>query len=531
MSQIKGLEVLNDCNENQKILSKLPDWLDSAWNRQVIEIEEETKTFPTFSRFVKFLTREAKIACNPVTSLHALKSNEIGKGKVSRSQDTRAKVLTVQSREKADAAKCTFCERPGHGIHKCRKFMEKTVAERVKFVQMNKLCFGCLKPGHHSKNCEDRSVCEKCQKQHPSCLHENRIKEAKRTPQSGQSKEKLKERNPELVQNKDTASEATSNRVIQDVNNTHTSTIVPVWVSATSEPNHEVLVYALLDTQSDATFILEEIAQALDTKKESVQLKLSTMVSKSTVVPCQKIIGLKVRGFYSDKKISLPVTYSREFIPANRTHIPTPKTARVWPHLMHIAEKIAPKQVCDIGLLIGYNCPQALLPREIVSGKENQPFAQRTDLGWSIVGCGNSSVDYGDAIGVSHRIIVKQVLPNLQSSLNLTSEVQYICRTQIKEVITPPNVIKALESDFNEKAAEDSCFSQEDLRFLSKMETGIRHKEDDHYEMPLPFKEDRPNLPNNKGCTIHRLKSLERRLKREEKYYRDYVDFMNETIA
>lgn len=202
-----------------------------------------------YFRFVKFLTREAKIACNPVTSLHALKFNDSGKGNVSRNQDTRAKVLTVQSREKTDTAKCTFCERPGHGMHKCRKFMEKNVAERVKFVQIKKLCFGCFKPGHHSKNCYYRSVCEKCQKKHPSCLHEDHSKEVKRTPQSGQSKEKLKERNPELVQNKETSREATSNRVLQDVNNTHTSTIVPVWVSATSEPNHEVLIYALLDTQ------------------------------------------------------------------------------------------------------------------------------------------------------------------------------------------------------------------------------------------------------------------------------------------
>ncbi len=127
------------------------------------------------------------------------------------------------------------------------------------------------------------------------------------------------------------------------MNNTHTSTIVPVWVSTTNEPNHEVLVYALLDTQSDTTFILilEEIAQVLDTTHESVQWKLSTMVSKSTVVPCQKLTGLQVRELYSGKKISLPVTYSREFIPANRTHIPTPKTARAWPHLMHIAKEIA----------------------------------------------------------------------------------------------------------------------------------------------------------------------------------------------
>lgn len=73
MPQIKSLEVLNDCNENQKILTKLPDWLTSRWNWKVIEVEDETKTFTTFSQFVKFLMREAKIACNPVTSLHALK--------------------------------------------------------------------------------------------------------------------------------------------------------------------------------------------------------------------------------------------------------------------------------------------------------------------------------------------------------------------------------------------------------------------------------------------------------------------------
>lgn len=38
MFQIKGLEVLNDCSENQRMLSKLPDWLTERWNRKVIEI-------------------------------------------------------------------------------------------------------------------------------------------------------------------------------------------------------------------------------------------------------------------------------------------------------------------------------------------------------------------------------------------------------------------------------------------------------------------------------------------------------------
>ncbi|XP_045070211.1 uncharacterized protein LOC123484206 [Coregonus clupeaformis] len=50
MTQIRGLEVLNDCNENQKLLAKLPDWLTSRWNRNVIEVEEESHTFPSFQQ-------------------------------------------------------------------------------------------------------------------------------------------------------------------------------------------------------------------------------------------------------------------------------------------------------------------------------------------------------------------------------------------------------------------------------------------------------------------------------------------------
>ncbi|KAL1252703.1 hypothetical protein QQF64_017396 [Cirrhinus molitorella] len=81
--------------------------------------------------------------------------------------------------------------------------------------------------------------------------------------------------------------------------------------------------------------------------------------------------------------------------------------------------------------------------------------------------------------------------PN-QSSDQLPKEVHYICRTQVKEVFTPPHVIKTLESDFNERKMEDSHFSQEDLRFISIMEEGVKVKADGHCELPLPFKEDRP---------------------------------------
>ncbi|KAL6455426.1 hypothetical protein MHYP_G00361280 [Metynnis hypsauchen] len=535
MPQIRSLEVLNDCNENRKILAKLPDWLTSRWNRKVIEVVEESQTFPCFSQFVTFLTREAKIACNPITSLHALKPSEGEKNKGLKSRTFEAKALVMSSDEKANVTSCIFCEKVGHSLPECRKFIKKTITERVKFIQEKKLCFGCLKWGHRSKHCGDRNICKTCEKRHPTCLHDNRTNEERMQERTDGAKDhdKSKERKPDQPQDQvpSTSCEATSLRVTQNGRDTHTSTIIPVWVSATTEPNREVLVYALLDTQSDTTFILEETARALNTRSEPVQLRLSTLASRNTVVSCRKMTGLQVRGFYSDKIIPLPVTYSREFIPANRNHIPTPETAKVWSHLEHMADEIAPQQSCDVGLLIGYNCPQALIPRQVVPGEENQPFAQKTDLGWSVVGCGNPCLNYGDAIGVSHQVIVKQVMPGIQSSSDFTSEVHYVCRTQIKEVILPADVLKVLESDFAERASESSHVSQEDLRFLSKLKQGIILKSDGHYEMPLPFKNDRPNLPNNKVCAIHRLKCLERKLRRDEQYNKDYKTFMHETIT
>lgn len=74
-------------------------------------------------------------------------------------------------------------------------------------------------------------------------------------------------------------------------------------------------------------------------------------------------------------------------------------------------EEIAPLINCEVGLLIGYNCSQALLPREVVSCKDDEPFTQRTDLGWSIVGCVNPGVDYGNAIGSSHMVVARPVTP------------------------------------------------------------------------------------------------------------------------
>ncbi len=541
MPYVQGLQTLNDCVENQRIALKLPDWLSSRWNREATIYQDGHKMFPDFRYFVRFLNMEARIACNPITSFYAVKSTDQERSKPTereqsryqRNQNFSAKTFTTNTSEKTSIT-CMFCKKKGHTLHRCLKIREKPVEERVKFVQLEKLCFGCLRIGHNSRDCTSRSVCDLCGKRHPTCLHQDR---GKKDQEQGVriKQERANENKGDKNQQSETIEmkQATSNRVVQEKSSTYTSSIVPVYVSTTMEPDKEVLVYALLDRQSDTTFILKDAAVTLGAKKEPVKLKVSTITSKTKVVNSQKVQGLQVRGISSDTKIKLPTTYTRDYIPANRSHIPTSTTAKSWPHLEHLADEMSPELDCEVGLLIGYNCPQVLLPRDVISGNENQPYAQRSVLGWSIIGYSSTEVDYDpeDEIGVSHRIIIKKVQPATKPFTELKSEVHFVYRTQVKEMITPADILKVFEADFTEKFSEEALISQEDIKVLAKLKEGIKQKPNGHYEMPLPFKEERPSLPNNKVCAEHRLRCLKKRLKKDDQYQKDYVTFMEDIIA
>jgi hypothetical protein len=48
--QVPSLNILDDCSENQKLLSKLPSWASLCWNWQVQEPIDCTADYPLFSQ-------------------------------------------------------------------------------------------------------------------------------------------------------------------------------------------------------------------------------------------------------------------------------------------------------------------------------------------------------------------------------------------------------------------------------------------------------------------------------------------------
>jgi hypothetical protein len=65
-----------------------------------------------------------------------------------------------------------------------------------------------------------------------------------------------------------------------------------------------------------------------------------------------------------------------------------------------------------------------------------------------------------------------------------------------------------LDSDFSEGKTNEQPISQDDRKFIRKVEQGIRQRQAGHYEMPLPLREEEPNMPNNKSLALHRLAKL-----------------------
>lgn len=157
---------------------------------------------------------------------------------------------------------------------------------------------------------------------------------------------------------------------------------------------------------------------------------------------------MRVRGLYSNLTLNLPPAYTKDDIPLDRDRIPTCETANKWEHLSVISHEMSPLKEFGVGLLIGYDCPEALVPREVITGGKGEPYAVRTDLGWGVVGGKQQIANSRQVTGLCHRISVQE-LPTVSSA----------------------KVIKILESDFADISSEEKSVSQED-----KVRTHSRRK-------------------------------------------------------
>ena len=171
-----------------------------------------------------------------------------------------------------------------------------------------------------------------------------------------------------------------------------------------------------------------------------------------------------------------------------------------------------------------------MAPKDHILRSGNEPAAQQTELGWSIVGriSGEDDAKNTDSTGVSHNITTRQVPESIKIFGESPEEEYFKCKAKIKEEMVAPEILKLLEADFQERRNKEKTMSQEDKQFMKTVENGIHKNEEGYYEIPLPFKRKIPALPNRKAMAEKWLTHLKRGLIHGQKLYQDYEAFMEQ---
>lgn len=516
---IPGLSILDYAKENVKLLAKLPYHLEIKW-RDAIKQWRHTHgkaSYPTFLKFADFIRDAAEKANIPeLESLSTLTNPKVNKNPKPKSKNDEGSSLSTSAKgsgdREPDPSNSSKSERPGptnlnkclfcgavHKLDDCTDFSTKPFSQRRDFFFRERLCMGCAASrSHQVANCKKRLKCKTCSGMHPTCLHK------------------------EQTQDSAAVSNCLSVCQLPDQSGGFDHTmIVPVWVRPVGEPEREILQYALLDDHSNVSFVSQTLCERFNLQGPATELLLTTMQQQNARVKTRKISGLEVLDYHRECVVKMPVAFTRELVSANRSQIPKPEVAREWQHLKPIAEKLTPYHPdAEISILIGNNCPKAIRPREIVAGEDDEPYAQRTILGWGVIGrvCKSRDEEGGDR-GVCNRVAASEIHSRFAFS------------TKAKEIINPENVLRVLETDFVETSTKNKPYSVEDERFLRILEDGVKKRPDGHYEMPLPLKSDNVSLPNNRQLAVKRWNQLNARFKKNPKFFADYQIFMKDLIS
>ena len=376
IEKVDSLKVLNDDQEIHKMSSKLPKWALTRWGRKVYAWKNEKKRLPPFSEFVKYVVVEADIACDPM-NLSQRKTEMYSRGprrqrdygnfrrtprESNRDEFARSLATKVNeedaSKGKTEEVQCAMCGK-AHELESCNNYMDMEVKARKEFAKTKGLCFGCLGRGHLSRDCKRRKKCDSCKRAHPTSLH-------------GDLKGESKETEPSRTENQTeqrTAYCTKSGTSKEERDGIVSSMIIPVWLQHANHPENAVLVYALLDDQSDSTFVSENTLSNLGIEGHPKQISLSTMNVANEIIQTSKVNGLVVSDLRRNSEIQLPRVFSCKAIPVKRSQIPRPEMATRWSHLAKIATELSPYHSdIEVGLLIGANCPRAIVPRRVLPG-------------------------------------------------------------------------------------------------------------------------------------------------------------------
>ena len=486
---LNSMKMMSEIDNQQTMLSILqrcPSYIRSKWRGKALDHKREFNEYPNFQKFVQFIQLSASECNDPVYGNEATKSfrsdksrsatcfsaasggrrdkvddnrNERGQPRGFKNNQARGQVnMRFSNQNQSHSYDCPLCKE-GHRLVHCDKFKVMTCSERFDIVKSNKLCFNCLRPKHGVGQCRDPTTCSVCGRKHSKFIHFDRS-------QGGD------DRRPKVSEKDRSNNDVDNNATVASTSAFGSTVYLPI-VTVVVNGEHAL---GLLDTGSTNSFITKSLASRLDLRGKPHSFVMNTVSdSRGTDSINVSVTLSNCEGSFVQKVDDMLVVPD---IPAKYPSIDI--DVRKHPHLRDIPiNKINAGSKVDI--LIGMDNSNLLMPLEVrhSNGPRPEPYATRSVFGWAL----NGPVGKG---GTSHNICSNFVQLDTKVDSCWTND----------------------EGGFDEVG-----FSVEDKKVLSLWDTEVK-RDEGHYELPIPWKGDRPNFPNNKYVAECRLISLSKRLEK-----------------
>ena len=501
----------------RKLVLKLPFNMRVRWRRLVDDVMETEARAAMFADFANFVDHEARIATNPVFGWiledarpkfdwrdARLQKRSVSKrpgelsfaAQVDSSQNSLDRVATPRGSANSVGEMSRLYCKAGHALENCSSLRNRPYSERIEFLKLKGLCFGCLFDDHTARNCPQRKTCSflNCPKKHPSVLHTN---SAPRNPEVVNPRASLPSlegvaRVHNAMVNPDGKIKTSRNEGLSQTG----MAVVPVkvWVKGYKTP---VVTNAFLDSGSSSTFCTDALRKQLGVSGPWAKISLTTLEKKDSLVDSIIVADLTISDLDENVFIKLPMLYTRPSIPVAREDIPTQDDVDKWPHLSGVH---LPRVDAEVGLLIASDVPEVLDPLEVKHSEGGGPYASRTRVGWAVNGplvpyphCSRPSSPFVKGDTELHRMV--------QDFYN---------------------------RDFSESIADNHTeLSQEERLFIESVKKSVELK-NGHYEIALPFKDVQRPVPNNRVQAEQHVISLTKRLEKNPELLNDYKGFVQD---
>ncbi|XP_065083433.1 uncharacterized protein LOC135705588 [Ochlerotatus camptorhynchus] len=461
----------------QELVDRLPSTIKLNW-----AMHRQTLASVTLSDYGAWLEKLVEAACVvtipssvPVSTMITEKRSRKADVNVHLDSDIDSSSKPVQ---KPINKGCLVCHGTCNSAAACKRFQHLNVSARWAALKQHKLCRKCLK--RHFGACEVKNPCGRngCSYMHHELLHDDSRYQAGVSPATIQVSE------GESSQNCNTHISQTGKILFR---------YVPVTIHGRGV---SVKTYAFLDDGSSATLMEHSLLKELKLDGKPNPLCLNWTAEQHREEKDSVKLSLEISGVEGrSKRYRIPKVHTVRCLALPHQTVKIDELASEYKYLEGLPIdsywNVSPR------ILIGIdNCRlgHALNSHE---GREDEPVASRTRLGWLVYGpCSTAVRPINKSYSAYHSFHICPCSEQCDAELH----------NSVKDYFSLENV--------GVVRPEKPLLSKDDDRAIQLLKSQTRMK-GNRYETGLLWKYDDVQLPNNKQMAMKRLLCLEKKLLKE----------------